>query len=198
MFAHVLELTENFVVNCINEVDVSVKFTASLIVRSYKASFPIVDVSHPQLVLERSETKTCLEVELNMSCWLPTLFLAPHRWPVPCLPPDDGPHWDDLCGLGDLGGLGGPGDLGGGKDGGRQHDGCQVDPVAVAGQSGPPAGSPHQCCLAASLQNEKYKYKAKKCEEKGDAAPPPLVQSLTKKDGAVIDRVAKWQRYIRV
>lgn len=40
--------------NCINEVDVSVKFTASLIVRSYKASFPIVDVSHPQLVLERS------------------------------------------------------------------------------------------------------------------------------------------------
>ena len=196
MFAHVLELTENFVANCINEVDVSVEFTASLIVRSYKASFPIVDVSHPQLVLERSETKTCLEVELNMSCWLPTLFLAPHRWPVPCLPPDDGPHWDDLCGLGDLGGLGGLGD---GKDGGRQHDGCQVDHVAaVAGQSGPPAGSPHQCCLAASLQNEKYKYKAKKCEEKGDAAPPPLVQSLTKKDGAVIDRVAKWQRYIRV
>ena len=87
----------------------------------------------------------------------PTLFLAQPRWPAPCLPPDDDPRWDALCGLAGLGGLGGLGGLvglGDGRDGGLgQHDGHQADLAAAAvGQPGLPAGSPHQCCLAVSLQ----------------------------------------------
>ena len=78
----------------------------------------------------------------------PTLFLAQPRWPAPCLPPDDDPRWDALCGLAGLGGLGD------GRDGGLgQHDGHQVDlAVAVVGQPGLTAGSPHQCCLVVSLR----------------------------------------------
>ena len=90
----------------------------------------------------------------------PTLFLAQPRWPAPpCLPLDDDPRWDALSALGGLGGLGGLGD---GRDGGLgQHDGHQVD-LVVADAAGLPVGSPHQCCLAVSLQMEKYKSKAMK------------------------------------
>ena len=93
-----------------------------------------------------------------MSSWLPTLFLAQPRWPAPCLPPDDDPRWDALCGLGDLDGLGD------GRDGGRQHDGHQVDLVVPAGLL---AGSPRQCCLDVSLQMQNIIIaKPSRCEKK--------------------------------
>ena len=84
----------------------------------------------------------------------PTLFLAQPHWPAPpCLPLDDDPRWDALSGLGGLGD---------GRYGGLgQHDGHQVD-LVVAAADGLPVGSPHQCCLAVSLQMGKYKAKAMK------------------------------------
>ena len=145
--------------NWINVETVSVKFTfvASLIVPSHETSFPIIDVSHPQLVLERSETKKRLSSICHVGSPL-TLFLAQHRLPAPCLPPDDDPRWHALCALAGLGGLGDPDGLGDGRDGGLgQHDGHQVGlAVAAVGQLGLPVGSLRQCCLDVSLQtNEK-------------------------------------------
>ena len=63
----VYELTD-FVFE-IYSVNKSTLFTydASLMVQSHETSLPIVDVGHPQLVLQGSETKTCLDLNTSDS-----------------------------------------------------------------------------------------------------------------------------------
>ena len=52
-------------------------------VQSHETSLPIVDVGHPQLVLQGSETKTCLDLNMSRSPLIPPSQAkrSPYSWP---------------------------------------------------------------------------------------------------------------------
>ena len=59
-------------------------------VQSHETSLPIVDVGHPQLVLQGSETKTCLDLNMSCSPLIPPFKLNAHLilgpTPLACAP----------------------------------------------------------------------------------------------------------------
>ena len=51
-------------------------------VQSHETSLPIVDVGHPQLVLQGSETKKCLDLNMSRSFLIPLQAKrSPYSWP---------------------------------------------------------------------------------------------------------------------